>query len=443
MVEANVHIIQTLKMFLKLIPNDPELKKCFVEKPTDFIRGRILTYERTVFLLINMLKRSMSIELQDFFQICISDDLSCTKSAFTLQRKKIKPSFFKSWNDLLVVCFYDFYGTTVKKWNGFILIAVDGSTLNLINKKEVIAHFGTHGNHFAQVPMAGVLKFYDVLNKITIFSKIYPITHGEKTIMAEHIEKMPENSLSLYDRGFPSFSLMYLLINQERTRHFVMRCKANCNKEISDFVKSKYNDVIIELGPNNRAIHKMKEYGFVVFKHTTIKIRLVKVRLKTGETEILVTNLYDQNLYQTKTFKALYFLRWAIETSYGHDKNVLQLQQFSGHKVCSIEQDFYASTFISNLQSIIEKQCEPYVEAKNKERKLKYKINRSTSIGYLKNKIVLLFLSNDPQEILLKIQTLFEKNIEPVRPDRNYARRKSKIRANGKFITLTNYKRVI
>jgi len=30
-----------------------------------------------------------------------------------------------------------------------------------------------------------------------------------------------------------------------------------------------------------------------------------------------------------------------------------------------------------------------------------------------------------------------------VRPERNYARRKSKIRANGKFITLTNYKRAI
>lgn len=443
MVEANIKIIQTLKEFLKMISTDSELKNCFVEKPTDFVRERKLTYERTIFLLINMLKRSISIELEDFFQTCISSTMSCTKSAFTLQRKKLKPKFFQVWNDLLVLCFYDLYGNAVKKWNGFILIAVDGSTLNLMNKEAVIAHFGTHGNHFAQVPMAGVLKFYDVLNKITIFSKIYPITTGEKTIMAENVEKIPENSLSLYDRGFPSFSLMYLLMNQEKTRHFVMRCKANCNKEISDFVKSKAKDLIIELGPNDRAIHKMKEYGFKVTKDTTIKIRLIKVLLKTGETEILVTNLYDQNTYQTESFKALYFMRWAIETSYGHDKNVLQLQQFSGHTVCSIEQDFYASTFVSNLQSIIEKQCDSYVQAKNKDRKLEYKINKTTSIGYLKNKIVMLFLSNNPEELLLKLQTLFEKNLEPIRPERNYARRKSKIRANGKFITLTNYKRAI
>lgn len=49
-------------------------------------------------------------------------------------------------------------------------------------------------------------------------------------------------------------------------------------------------------------------------------------------------------------------MRWKIETSYNHDKNVLQLGEFSGHTLWGIEQDFYATTFVSNLQSIIEKQ---------------------------------------------------------------------------------------
>lgn len=61
-----------------------------------------------------------------------------------------------------------------------------------------------------------------------------------------------------------------------------------------------------------------------------------------------------------------------------------------------MKQCFYASTFNSNLQSIIEKQCDSYVQAKNKNSKLKYKINKTTSIDKLKNKIVMLFLSNNP-----------------------------------------------
>lgn len=51
MVATNIKIIQTLKEFLKMISNDLELKNCFVEKPTDFVRERILTYKHTVFLL--------------------------------------------------------------------------------------------------------------------------------------------------------------------------------------------------------------------------------------------------------------------------------------------------------------------------------------------------------------------------------------------------------
>jgi hypothetical protein len=85
-------------------------------------------------------------------------------------------------------------------------------------------HFiGTQGNHLREVPMAGIMKFYDVLNRITVFSKIHPIKVGEKSIVAQHIESIPENSLSIYDRGFASFSLMYLLIHQEKTKHFGMQ----------------------------------------------------------------------------------------------------------------------------------------------------------------------------------------------------------------------------
>lgn len=443
MVEANIKIIEELKEFLRIITVDSDLRALFTNKASDFTRNRKLTYSRTVFLIINMLKKSLSIEIQDFFENCIPDKLSCTKSALSIQRKKLKPLFFEVWNGLLVNCFYNYYGDKVKKWNGFLLIAVDGSTVNLVNKDPVKNHFGTHGNHLAEIPMAGIIKFYDVLNKITVFSKIHPIKIGEKSIVADHIERIPEDSLSIFDRGFASFSLMYLLIHQEKTKHFVIRCKQSFNKEVSDFMQSPDEDKIINLGPNHRAIHKMKQYGFSVSLQTTIPVRMIKVALRTGEIEVLLTNLYDSEKYRKEIFEKLYFMRWKIETSYNHDKNVLQLGQFSGHTLWSIEQDFYATTFVSNLQSIIEKQCEPYLKIKNKTRKHDYQINKTLSIGSMKNKIVKLFLTEEPKNVLLELQNLFEMNLEPIRINRNYIRRKSKIKQNGKYNSITNYKRVI
>lgn len=136
-------------------------------------------------------------------------------------------------------------------------------------------------------------------------------------------------------------------------------------------------------------------------------------------------------------------MRWKIETSYNHDKNVLQLGEFSGHTLCSIEQDFYAATFVSNLQSIIEKQCESYLKIKNKIRQHDYQINITLSFGSMKNKIVVLLLIKEPKIVLLELQNLFERHLEPIRINRNYERRKSKIRQSGKYKSVTNYKRVI
>jgi hypothetical protein len=139
---------------------------------------------------------------------------------------------------------------------------------------------------------------------------------------------------------------------------------------------------------------------------------MVKVVLKTGKIEVLLTNLYDTETYKTACFKELYFMRWGVETSYDADKNKLQLEQLSGHTVWSIEQDFYATTFISNLQRITEKKCEPYVENRSRNRKYDYQINKNVSIGTMKNKIVKLFLTQDPKTILLHLQKLFEGSLE-------------------------------
>jgi hypothetical protein len=47
-----------------------------------------------------------------------------------------------------------------------------------------------------------------------------------------------------------------------------------------------------------------------------IKVRLVTVRLQTGELEVLATNLLDKNIYETEAFGELYWIRWGIEGYY-------------------------------------------------------------------------------------------------------------------------------
>ena len=443
MVNANVQIIEELKAFLEIAVKDKSIRKLITQSEKDFTRNRKLPLARIVALIINMPKRSLCVEIQEFFASLDKGLESCTKGAFSLQRTKLDALFFQAWNEFLVLCFYHFYGENVKRWRGFLLQAVDGSTAYLVDKKEVIEYFGTQVNQHGSIPMARILQIQDILNDITIRGAICPIIKSEQAIMNGWVCNLNIDSITLFDRGFPSFALMYLMNNEETPRHFVMRCKTSFNKDVQQFMNSNDTCRIIELRATSDAKKTLYKHGYIVTSDTTTKVRIEKIKLDTGEIEVLLTNLYDEKLFTNKDLKYLYSLRWGIETTYSKQKNQQQMEQFSGHRVICIQQDYAAGIFVANLQSIIEKQCEEYLNQISKKRKYRYKINRNVSWAALKFNIIKLFLCNDPHQILIQLQKTFEKNIEPIRPGRQYPRIKNAKRLKGKYQTLTNYKRAI
>jgi hypothetical protein len=353
-----------------------------------------------------MPNRSLSIEFNDFFRLLI-DSNPATKAVFTAQRVKLLPIFFQVWNCFLVDCFYKHHVAHIKYWRGFRLLAVDGSTANLINKEDIINYFGTQDNQYATAPMARIMQVYDVLNDMIIFINIYPIKTSEKKIITNHIHNLFSDCISIFDRGFPSYELMYLMINEEASKHFVIKCKVDFNNDVKQFIRSRKNSKIIELKPTPHAIASLKSKGLIITSKTIIKIRMVKLNISFGVTEILLTNHYDELLYSNEELKCLYALRWGIEASYSTQKNQMQMEQFSEHRIICIQKDFHAGIFESNLQSLINKQCDDYIEKINLKRKHRYKINNDVSCGSLKNKIVKLFFEHNPKELLIKLQLIF------------------------------------
>lgn len=443
MVEANVKIIEELKSFLKSVAEDEELRGLVTMSGKDFTRNRKLNMARLTGMIINLPKRSLAIEIQEFFETLEMGIEPATKGAFSLQRSKLRPVFFHAWNKWLISCFYEFYGSRVKRWKQFRLQAVDGSTAYLINTKEVVEQFGTQNNQHGSTAMARVMQIYDILNNLTVWGVIRPICESEKGIIARQVSHLYEDSLTLFDRGYPSFALMYLMLNQETPRHFIMRCKATFNSEVRQFVSSGKSSQIIELGATREAIAALHEYGYKITYQTKIKVRMVKVMLSNGEVEVLLTNLYDERLFPVSDLKYLYGLRWGIETAYGKQKNQMQMEQFSGHRTICIQQDYAAGLFVANLQSLIEKQCQSKVKQVNQRRQNKWQINRNISWASLKHNIIKLFLLDHPRKILRKLQKAFQRNLEPIRPGRQNPRTTKAKRLNGKYQTVTNYRRAI
>lgn len=439
MTDTNLIIIHALREFMDYVHEN----KLFVANKNHFTVDSKLNFQRLIALLLNLPKKSMSLEIEEFFSVIGKPELTCTKSAFTQQRSKLSFQFFRALNEKLLSSYGLLGGKSLQRWKGFNLCAVDGSTINLINKPHVSEFFGTQSNEHTEYPMGRIMCMYDVLNNITVACDLYPVTISEREIVKRWIETTSSDHLLLYDRGFPSFVNFFLHEQQESPVHYVMRARSDMSNAVAAFARSKKRDTILKLEANHDNVKDLHKLGYRITKGVELRVRAIKIKLSSGETEILLTNLFDETAYPTPIFKDLYFKRWGAEINYDVQKNYLQMECFSGTKVNSILQDFYASVFIGNLQSILANGCERNVQKRTSHRRHEYKINKNVAIGLMKNKIPLLLLSNKPQIIIAQLTQRMTDFLEPVRPNRSYARIRKLPRLLGRHQTQTNYKRAV
>jgi hypothetical protein len=207
-------------------------------------------------------------------------------------------------------------------------------------------------------------------------------------------------------------------------RDFVVRCSAASFTAARQMLKGEGADSqIATLTPCAEQMPLIQKLGLP----TSLKVRFVRVRLSTGEYEVLVTSLLDEFLYPTTEFLALYRLRWGIETFYGLLKTRLELENFTGTGVEAIKQDFYATVYLSGLESLLTDAAQVQLDAK----KTKYPqtVNRAVSFNAIKNQALdLLFSDMDSDPLLEKLTALFLTSPCLERSHRNPPRKKSSAR---------------
>ncbi len=155
---------------IKVLNNFISSKQFIVQhrlKQTAFTRRRSLPFKYLILFLINLLKSSIQNELDKFFKVINYSELPervISTSALTQARKKLSHSVFIDMNKEPTKYFYE--NTNYKKWQGFRLLAIDGSTLKLPKNKETIEEFGLfyQGSNITPTILARASQAYDVLN---------------------------------------------------------------------------------------------------------------------------------------------------------------------------------------------------------------------------------------------------------------------------------------
>lgn len=392
----------------------------------DFTRNRVLTFVGLVVSQINLMSKSLSVEVSRFVERFIGAGCDYSKQAYSKCRSKLKAEAFTALNRRLVGRFYA--DGDYSKWQGYLTLAVDGSTLQLPESAALIGKFGLAENKGKSMPMGRSSLLYDVENELVVDALLQHYRASEQSMALGHLCRLEELSLAapcllLFDRGYPSLWLMACL--QSKGLWFVMRCNAGFLAEVSEFARQADEDALLELDlERSNRLHSKKLQQFLSPGQTKLWVRCVKVRLASGETEYLLTSLQEM---EVSRLGELYHKRWGVETGIDFHKNVLELENFSARTVLGVRQDFEAHMLAVNLSALLlaDAQQELELEQARKQNKHPYKVNRAVALGLVKDNLASLLMGKEPAEqVYERLKGKIKRRREALRPGRSYERQR-------------------
>ncbi len=412
---------QGLFQCLRTLIVSPDFQARHRRHPQDFTRQRCLTFVLVVCFLLNLLKRALQDELDEFFKVLAGASLAIrrvTKSAFSQARQKLNYTAFIELNQVQVAYFDQHLGPA--RWYGFRLVAVDGSMSELPNTPEVCEHFGVwHPAAGGQCPKARLSQMFDPLNRVTVDALILPKTVGERQAAAQHFTHLRPGDLVLLDRGYPAFWLLALIL--ARQAQVCVRFNVAGWKVVESFLASGRLEQCVRLDPSAESRKECHAYGL---SRAPLTLRLVRIKLADGTIEVLGTSLLHRKHYPYALFKELYHDRWPVEEDYKVMKSRVEVENWSGLSVLAIYQDFHAKVLTKNLTAILVHPIQPVLAQASPEKSYVYRTNMTHALSKMKDTVVLLLRRANPRWLLNRLWHLMLHTSEPVRPGRTYSRAK-------------------
>jgi len=416
---------ERINQLLQLLEKE-EMKKIARKNDTSFTRNRKMNLKEMVLFLFENKEKTLVLELRDYKKD-IGKSEKMTKQAISKQRQNLNPEIFKELNKKYVKMLYE--EREVKRYKGYIILIVDGTTLELPNNNELKEHYGLQEGQKGSVGRvrAKGLGIYDPLNDIMITSRIDPYEVSEKKQIEDELDnilKLYENDkiLLVLDRYY--FGISFINKLEKKGFKYVIRMKISAYKKEKNEMKTNDEEVMLKVRTNSVFYAETEEEKQELKKLKEVKTRIIKTKLENGVEEHLSTNLSKAELSEEEG-KEIYHGRWKIETAFDVIKNKLKMENFSSYKVIGIEQEFYAQMLLYNMVEDIEKDGGE-VTKKNKKKDYQYKINKNVMVGILKEEFIKIFVTDGrkTEEKLKDFLDEVKQYLVEIKPNRSYPRKR-------------------
>jgi len=435
----------TRSLFYSVLAEAEQNIDKFVNKPgVDMTRHRSCSFTDTVLSTITLSMGRTNTELFNFFSM--KKQHIPSKSSYSQQRQKINPMLFP-----YILNRFNESATFNKTFKGFHLLAVDGTDLNIPTDRNDTIYRIKQARSDRFYYQMHINALYDICENRYMSLIIQPRPEmNEHAAFLQLVKERDffENTIFIADRGFCSLNTIANLYSQNKLflirskspdspasflRNMleagnpcdrvasvaVTRCKKNCKKISCDVVKCIRKDRRFDLisPDDDTAIYHMD-------------LRCTCIELTAGNYEYLFSNL-PMDLFSADDLKALYWKRWAIETSFRSLKYALSLSSLHSVKRELIIQEIYAKVILYNFVSLIHAYAQQSKELLERNARNRYKSNvsfddavpvcRSFLLKKMKNDIIKTLLLRHLTEIRMVCPPTRQVRSQTVKPLNNRA----------------------
>lgn len=418
----------------KEIVEDTFIRDIFRLSETAFSRVRKISFPNLIYYSLAKKGITSKMEAHDFNQYVDCKDISST--AIFKQREKYSAEIFRYILFQNLKTFYEEYQDDVKLFKGYVLAAVDGSSFEIPNTKSTRETYRSQRHH-SSVARAHVSVFFDALNHYVMDAELGTEKANEKKQQITSLSRLKELELPfpiirVMDRGYVSIRDMYYSnLNNDK---FVVRLRyVDFNQELKS-TSSKDKTFDIKLDPSRWGSYRKNDPEFFRLMSSRAKdqllstrVRIVKIELPgTAEAEYLATNLSEEE-FTRDDLKAIYHLRWEVETNFHTLKESLKIEAITSSKPNLINQDILSQMVVFNMMQAFISDSDEKID----QNKYLYHMqtNRNMAAGFMKQYLILAIVSKSSKkrtQYMNKLANSIDKFIEPIRPGRNYERKKDK-----------------
>lgn len=392
-------------------------------KSNTFSRNRKMPLKDILLCCLSKKGLTTALELRNYFKQKEDFAMIISKQGYLQQRKRLNPEVFSYLNDEYLSDFYN--SSEPKLWNGFLLLAIDGSKAEVPNSTENRERFGNSNNQHSDLGQVRALVsgMYDILNQFYLDIEIAHISASETELAKRNLEHLKcinieQPVLVIFDRGYPSIEFIDFLENKKIK--YLFRLSSNDYKFERENMQSA--DENVALRHTSQRLQKIRRKHPEVFEHIREKgwtnTRIMTSKLPSGKELAIMTNLPFQ--FSQKQLQDLYYQRWEIEKKYHTLKNKMKFESVTGKSTIYVDQDFRAQVLVYNMMQDIRKAADEEVSAQNSEKVRKYPMhtNENIAVGLFKEQMIKIILEKDGVQrgqLLLELQAEMEEYILPQR----------------------------